>query len=297
MTRVAVLADIHGNLPALEAVDRDLDQFSVDQVVVAGDVINWGPHSRQVLELVAQRGWPVIRGNHEFYLLDYGTPRAPAEWQDSSQYPLLPWLRNQLAGPWHTLIAAWPDSITLRFPDAPPVRVVHGSPRSPWEAIYPHSSGEAAEEALRIDESILVAAHTHLPMDRRIGGARIMNPGSVGVPLDRMFSASYLIMDGTSAGWTATFRRVPFDYGPLYRAFERQHFVEECGVVGELVVAEFRTARPQIHPFMMWRKRHHPNAPLSTGLLSEFYKVDSDDYNAPAYRLDTIRASPVETVD
>ncbi|HEX8217763.1 MAG TPA: metallophosphoesterase family protein [Chloroflexia bacterium] len=106
MTRVAVLADIHGNLPALEAVSRDLEQFGVDLVVVAGDLINWGPCSEQVLEFVAERRWPVIRGNHEFYLLDYGTDRAPVAWQDSSQFATLPWLRNQLAGRWQTTIAA-----------------------------------------------------------------------------------------------------------------------------------------------------------------------------------------------
>ncbi|MEA2573138.1 MAG: hypothetical protein QOH93_436 [Chloroflexia bacterium] len=297
MTRVAILADIHGNLPALEAVTQDLEQFHVDEVVVAGDVINWGPHSRQVLEFIAEKGWPVLRGNHEFYLLDYGTPRAPAEWQDSNRYALLPWLRNQLAGEWQTTIAAWPDAITLRFPDAPLVRVVHGSARSPWEPIYPGATYEAVKEAIAVEESVLVVGHTHLPMDRCIGDKHVLNPGSVGVPLDGLFSAGYLILDGASDGWQAAFRRVPFDYEPIYAEFERQHFAEECGVVGELVVAEFRTARVQVHPFMIWRERHYPDAPLSTELLLEFYKVDPDEYSAPPYRLSALHGPSVRGGD
>src|SRR5690242_4951955 len=102
MTRLAILSDIHGNLPALEAVIQDLDQFQVDHVIVAGDVINWGPFSAQVVERVVREGWAVIRGNNEFYLLDYNTPRAPRLWQ-SDDWPLLPWLHAQLAGHWHSV--------------------------------------------------------------------------------------------------------------------------------------------------------------------------------------------------
>ena len=82
LTTLAVLSDLHGNLPALEAVLADLAQFQVDQAIVAGDVINWGPFSAQVMERVTAGGWAVIRGNNEFYLLDYDTPRAPAAWSN-----------------------------------------------------------------------------------------------------------------------------------------------------------------------------------------------------------------------
>lgn len=290
MTRIAVLADIHANLPALEAIAQDLEQFSVDQVVVAGDVTNWGPYSRQVLEFLAARGWPCIRGNHEFYLLDYGTPRAPAAWQDSSRYPLPAWFHRQLAGKWHNTLAAWPDTLMLRFPDAPPLRVIHGTLRSHWEAIYPLAADEDVARLLEgVEETTVVAGHTHLPMDRQVGGKHVINPGSVGVPLDGILAASYVILDGTESGWNCTFRRVPFDYEPLFREFERQRFVEECGVVGELVIAEFRTARPQIHPFIAWHTQLYPGAPFSTQQVQEFFTVDPDQYYLPAYRMDAIR--------
>jgi hypothetical protein len=168
MTRLAVLADLHGNLPALEAVLRGLAQFTVDHVIVAGDVVNWGPFSAQVLEHVTREGWAVVRGNNEFYLLDYDTPRAPAAWRD---YAMLPWLHRQLTGRWRSLIAAWLDSLSLRFSDAPPIRVVHGSPRSAWEPIYPVSTpAEVGAMPDGIEETTVIAAHTRLPMDRRVNG-------------------------------------------------------------------------------------------------------------------------------
>src|SRR5690606_21224585 len=100
-------------------------QFAIDRVIVAGDVVNWGPCSAEVLEIVTREGWAVIRGNNEFYLLNYNTPRQPAHWAD---YHLLPWLYHQLKGRWHQVIATWPDELSLQFPDAPPVRVVHDAP-------------------------------------------------------------------------------------------------------------------------------------------------------------------------
>jgi protein phosphatase len=79
MTKLAVLSDIHGNLPALDAVISDLKNFDLDQVIVPGDVISFGPFSRQAAEIVIKNGWSAIRGNNEYFLLDYKTPRSPDE--------------------------------------------------------------------------------------------------------------------------------------------------------------------------------------------------------------------------
>jgi predicted phosphodiesterase len=65
MMRLAVVADIHGNLPALQAVFQDLAQFELDHIIAAGDVLNWEPFTDPVLDLVAEQGCTVIRGNNE----------------------------------------------------------------------------------------------------------------------------------------------------------------------------------------------------------------------------------------
>lgn len=285
MTRLAVVSDIHGNLPALKAVLADMAAFAVDQVVVAGDIIDLGPFSVQVAERVAHEGWTVVRGNNELYFLDFKTPRAPAEWDDVSHFPIPPWLHQQLHERWHDTIAGWQESVQLRFTDAPPLRVFHGSPRSLWEPIYPISSEEEIRAVLaKVEETTVIAGHTHLAMDRQAGRWRILNPGSVGVPLDGIFSASHMILDGNAEGWRATFRRVPFDYEPLFQEFERLDFVEKFGVVGHFIVQEFKTARLQLVPFLHWHEAHCPDAPFSMALLDEFGRVNRRDYLPMAYR-------------
>jgi hypothetical protein len=113
-----------------------LENYDVDQVIVAGDVINFGLCSRKSAEIVIEKGWPVIRGYNEYFLLDYKTPRAPAEWNDPIQFAPTAWPDRQFAPELKSRIARWPDLITLRFKDAPPIQVFHGTPNDPWDSIY-----------------------------------------------------------------------------------------------------------------------------------------------------------------
>jgi hypothetical protein len=163
---------------------------------------------------------------------------------------------------------------------------VHGSPRSPWEAIFPITPEDEIEAMLAgIEETTLIAAHSHLAMDRSVGRWHIMNPGTVGVPLDGMVGASYMIVEGSAQGWQPLFRRIPVDDAPLFSEFERQRFVEICGVVGHLVVEEFKTARLRLHPFAQWRNTCCPDQPLSKELLDQFAQADPWDYTPPAYHI------------
>ncbi len=282
MTRLAVLSDIHANLPALEAVVADMAQFNVDQVVVAGDIVNWGPFNREVMEYVTGQRWSLIRGNNELYLLDYLTPRAPEYWKE---FTLPPWLREQLKG-WFYYIGGMPDELQLRFHDAPPVRVVHGYPGNPWEAIFPDTPDERVREMLcGVSESTVIGAHSHIVMDRAIDGWHILNPGSVGAPLDGDPAAKYMILDGDVNGWTAMQRRVAFDYAPVYAEFERQKFIDQVGVTGQLIIEEFKTSRLRVQPCQIWCKETYPGEALTFERMEEFLStVDANQYMPQPYR-------------
>lgn len=287
MTRLAVLADIHGNLPALEAVIPEIERERPDAVIVAGDVINWGPFSREVLERITPLGWTCIRGNNEYYLLDYDTPRSPAAWS-GPDFPVLPWLREQLAGTWQTRIACWPDTVSLRFPDAPPIRVVHGAPASPWEPIFPDAPDDDIVSALAgTEEATVIAGHTHLPMDRRAGRHRVLNPGSTGVPLLGRHEATWLLLESREGEWHAEHRSVPFDVRPVLAELERQGMTERFGAVGRLIYRELEETRVVLDPFVRWRNRRYPGQPLSHALLDRFNHADLDDCTPPIYRLDS----------
>lgn len=293
MTRLAILSDIHGNLPALEAVIADMAPFAVDQVIVAGDVINWGPFSAAVVARVTASGWATIRGNNEYYLLDYNTERQPAAWRD---FELLPWLHRQLGGHWQNVIASWPDTISLRYPDAPPVRVIHGSPRSNTESIFPELPDDEVRTILDgVEESVVIAGHTHLAMDRTVGDWRILNPGSVGGPVDGEFGASYMLLEARDGDWHATFRRIEYDDAPVFEEFERLRFTEECGITAHLIIEEFKTARLQVYPFMRWRAAEHAEQPLTMALVERFTDEDRWAHTPPAYHPEaqTIAPAPV----
>jgi predicted phosphodiesterase len=283
MTRLAILADIHGNLPALQAVMDDMASFQPDHVIVAGDMINWGPFSAEVMEIITREGWAMVRGNNEYYLLDYNTPRQPDRWRE---YVLLPWLYDQLKGHWHRVIATLPDELTLRFPDAPPVRVVHGVPGNPWISMVPSQrDAEIMEQLAGIPEPTLIGAHSHIAMHRQVAQWQVLNPGSVGVPLDGNRTAAYMILDGTADGWQPTFRRVPFDVNPLVEAFTRQRFVERCGGVAELVIQEFLNARLYVHPFNEWKREHFPDTPTTSEMVAAFQTVDLWQYTPAQYHM------------
>ena len=284
MTRLAVLADIHGNLPALNAVIADMQRFAVQQVIAAGDTVNWGPFSRETLEIVTQRNWAVVRGNNEFYALDYDTMRAPAHWAD---FTLPPILGEQLGEDGIGLLACQPDSLSLRFPDAPPLRIVHGIPGNPWQAIFPQTAESVVTTWLEsVTESTVVCAHSHIALERHVGRWQLFNPGSVGVPLDGERSASYMIIEGDESGWQLlAHRRIHYDMQPIFAAFSRMKFAERGGNVARLAIEEFRSARLQVLPYLSWKELQHPHAPDSPALLDDFMSIaDTRPYLPPEYR-------------
>src|SRR6266498_4562976 len=286
MTKLAILSDIHGNLPALDAVCSDLQSFEVDHVIVVGDVINFGPFSRQTAEIVIERGWPVIRGNNEYFLLDYKTPRAPKEWNNRLQFGPILWLDRQFNQQLRNIIASWPDTLNLRFQDAPPIQVFHGAPDDPWIPIYWTSSDNEIEKYLYdIKADFVICGHTHLPMDRQVGKWRILNPGSVCVPLDGIFSASYMILEGDEYGWKPTFRRVLFDYQAVFEEFKRSGYTKDGGPIGRLTVEIYQTARP-LMGFLQWHDRYRKDVPLSYELVEEFL-ADGNwwEFSNPAYHI------------
>ncbi len=296
MTRLAAIADVHGNLPALERVLDDLAAYDLDAVIAIGDLINWGPHSVEVLERLDEIGAVMVRGNNEYYLLDYDTPRAPAHW---SGYVLPAWLFEQLKGAWHHRIAAMPDAITLRYPDAPPAYVTHGRPGNPWDGVFPISTdAEIAEIMAGVGAETVLLAHTHLPIDIHSGRWHIINPGSVGVSLDGEMVARYAILEGDSDGWRATFRKIPVDNAGVIAALQTdgRGFMRMAGPEGRLVVEEFRTGRLKLHTFHVWREAERPDEPITDALVDEFLALEGDAYWKhvhPSYVLEVLERMPL----
>ena len=192
--RVAALYDIHGNLPALEAVLDEVRRAEVDQVVVGGDVVP-GPWPREALARLLELDLPVrfIHGNCERSVLAQKAARDGGEvtyWGTTSGMPLPePWLAahrwtaQQMTAEDEALLATWPRTLRLEVDGLGEVLFCHGTPRSETE-IFTRATPE--DRLLPLFEglgvAVVVCGHTHMQFDRRIGTTRVVNAGSVGAP-------------------------------------------------------------------------------------------------------------------
>jgi len=165
------------------------------------------------------------------------------------------------------------------------MRVFHGSPRSPWQSLFPTLTDTEIEAFLEdVQEETVIAGHTHLSMDRQCSRRHFLNPGSVGMPLDGLPTASYMILEGDEHGWRAVLRRIPFLFEPIFQEFQRIGFVEECGVVGQLIVDAFKTPRPG-SGFFHWKETHFPEAQFTWDLYHEYSaQCQWWEYCEPVYR-------------
>ncbi|MGA8658532.1 MAG: metallophosphoesterase [Chthoniobacterales bacterium] len=182
--RIAVLADIHGNLPALEAVTKDLDRVGPDLVVVAGDFQNRGPQPREVTELVAGKGWRLLRGNHEDYVIRQSQPSETLDVADDYSWLPARWTAEQTR---HSLewIRSLPIAIRLEGPEDSAVTIAHGSPRSNAEGFFPSTSEEKAIAMIGNDPPrVLCCGHSHFPLLIKVNSTLVFNVGSVGFPFD-----------------------------------------------------------------------------------------------------------------
>ena len=172
--RVAALYDVHGNLPALEAVLAEVQREDVDAVVFGGDLV-WGPWPSECLERAESFGdcAVFVRGNCERLVLEGHSPGHA-------------WARDRLSAEERARIGTWPMLRTLAVEGLGPTLFCHATPRSDEENLTPESAEAAWAEAFGgLEERVVVCGHTHLQFDRELGGVRVVNPGSVGAPTIR----------------------------------------------------------------------------------------------------------------
>jgi putative phosphoesterase len=181
--RVAAIYDIHGNLPALEAVLQEIRQAEVDRVVVGGDVVP-GPMPRETLRCLLDLAIPVqfIYGNCEVAVLEQMAGKDSAKVPEPHRL-IMRWTAGQLSPEYQRLLAGWPKTLRVEIGGLGAVLFCHATPRSedecftrltPEERLLPIFEG--------LNASLVVCGHTHMQFDRTVGSLRVVNAGSVGMP-------------------------------------------------------------------------------------------------------------------
>jgi predicted phosphodiesterase len=172
----ALLSDIHGNMPAFDAVLRELARFGIDDAVVLGDVAQGGDEPAAVLDRLAELGWPVILGNADHFLLE--VPADTNEEISEEQLARRSWSLSQLAERHLEQIRAFHPTYARDG-----LLAFHGSPGHFEDILFPETEDDGP---WRVEGyALLAGGHTHMQWTTRIGDAQYVNPGSVGLAVDR----------------------------------------------------------------------------------------------------------------
>jgi putative phosphoesterase len=196
--RVAAIYDIHGNLPALEAVLEEIRLAEVELLVVGGDILP-GPMPRETLECLLALDIPVrfIQGNCEIDALaemsGAGSARIPEQVRE-----IMRWSAERLFPEYEQFVAGWAKTLRIEISGLGSVLFCHATPRDDNE-IFTRLTPE--ENLLPIfetlDASVVVCGHTHMQFDRMVGRVRVINAGSVGMPFGEP-GADWLLLDGNA---------------------------------------------------------------------------------------------------
>jgi putative phosphoesterase len=214
VNRVAVITDIHANLPALEATLAEIEHLAADVVYCGGDLVGYGPHPNEVCGLIQARAIPTIYGNYDYAigrdLEDCGCAYVDRHDREIGQLSV-DWTLAHTNQEAKDFMRGLP--FDLRFELAGTrVRVVHGSPRKVNEYLFEDKPARTFERiAALADCDVLVFGHTHKPWIRDYGGVRFVNCGSVGKPKDGAARAAFALLRAQAGDVSASIHRVAYD--------------------------------------------------------------------------------------
>jgi predicted phosphodiesterase len=247
--RVAALYDIHGNLPALEAVLAEVKAAGVDLILVGGDVMP-GPLPRESLELLRTLDIPTryIRGNGERAVLDCRAGRDLCEVPESFR-ECVRFNANQLDPALESWIASWTSTWCEHIPGLGDVQFCHATPRSDSENFTRLTPEPLLAPVFpELESKIVICGHTHMPFDRMIGKVRVVNAGSVGMPFGKT-GADWLLIGpdvghrNTSYNLDQAAERIRSTHYPLAREFAEKSVLDppsEEDMLRVLTHASFR---------------------------------------------------------
>jgi len=199
--RIAVLSDIHANLPALKAVLAKLDTLTYDGAISLGDQVGYGPFPNEVIDILREREIPTVLGNHDAGAVERISLRMFRE----PNHSLLAWTRDNLTAENREYLLKAPLTMEGKSWIA-----AHSSPVNPEQWTYLNSAPICRDVLDKIPHTFCLVGHTHIAgvIPDRIGVFRVkpghrfvINPGSIGQPRDSSRMASFGILDTQAATW------------------------------------------------------------------------------------------------
>jgi len=228
----AFLSDIHGNLPALEAALTDARACGAEKIYCAGDITGYGPFPTEVCHLLAEKQITAIVGNYDAKALE--ALKRPADFRSSmkpGKWKILEWTCAHLDGEAQRFLSGLPAVHRERLAEKFDLLMVHGSPLSAEDAIYPSITTYGLKNKLVGERpDILVCGHTHIPFVKRVAGIIVVNCGSAGHPVDGDPRPAYALVK-VLEGKPLSGRIIRFDYPKeeVVRTIERSSLPRSLG--------------------------------------------------------------------
>jgi predicted phosphodiesterase len=245
LVRLAILSDIHGNPLALDAVLADIQrQGGADAYWVLGDFAALGYDPVTPLETISVLPQASFtRGNTDRYVVTEDLPVPP---EKALEDPALlaevieatrsfSWTRGYVsAAGWLDWLTNLPLEVRLTLPDGTRLLGVHASPgRDDGPGLHPkHGEGDLEKRLAGCEADVVIVGHTHVPLDRRVGRIRAINPGSVSNPVTPGLQATYVLLDADEQSYRIQLRRVDYDREAVIKAIERARHPTPSFLIG-----------------------------------------------------------------
>jgi predicted phosphodiesterase len=225
--RIGIFSDMHGNAIAFDAVLAALRAEGIEQFVCLGDVAATGPQPREVVRRLRELHCPVVMGNTDDHVLAPPAPDSDGEHTIRIR-EIDQWSAAQLSADERAFVASFAPTVTLPLADGGSLLGYHGSPRSYNEILRPTTPTDELDALLgEVTATVLAGGHTHQQMLRRHHRALVVNPGSVGLPVDRVPAdssarnpawAEFAVLTCGVGDLRIELRRVRFDVASLLAA-------------------------------------------------------------------------------
>jgi predicted phosphodiesterase len=231
MNTAVIFGDIHGNLPALEAVLADIEARGLSPDYCLGDLVGYGTFPNEVISTIRERNIPTLMGNYDQGVGnssdDCGCAYTSKEAEALGKRSIA-WTNEHTTAENKLYLRQLTDQIPLQLGGLR-IQLVHGSPRKINEYLYEDRPDATMERLLDIAQAdVLVCGHTHIPYHRVLpSGRQIVNAGSAGKPKDKNPEACYLILEAREKDLRVTFRRLPYDVERATKAIEGSDMPDE----------------------------------------------------------------------